>query len=112
MRIWHSRHNRWLAKAQASMSAPDPSLTIDMDECSVHNLDFPLQCLAAHACQLGALRMSDKYTLYLNLVNPYKPSVLFVGHRQSAKTQIRRRLTRRLISFSTVCLQNSVLKFE
>ena len=34
----------------------------------------------------------------------YKPSVLFVGHRQTVKTQIRRRRMRRLIRISTICL--------
>ena len=46
------------------------------------------------------------------LLNTYKPSVLFVGHRQTAQTQIRRRRTRRLIGVSTVSLQNVLLKFE
>ena len=41
-----------------------------------------------------------------------KPSVLYVGHRQSVQNQIRRRKTRRLITFSTVCLQKFLLKFE
>ena len=44
--------------------------------------------------------------------NPHKPSVLFVGHRQTAQTQIRHRRMQRLIRFSTVCLQNVLLKFE
>ena len=38
-------------------------------------------------------------------LNPFKPSVLFVGHRQTVHTQIRRHRTRRLIKVSTVCLQ-------
>ena len=37
--------------------------------------------------------------------NQYKPSILFVGHRQTVKKQIRRRKMRRLIRFSTDCLQ-------
>ena len=45
-------------------------------------------------------------------VNPYKPSVLFVGHRQRGQNQIRRRKTRRPIRFSTVCVQMFLLKFE
>ena len=44
--------------------------------------------------------------------NPYKPSVLFKGHRQIVQTQIRRRVLRRLIWVSTVCLQNVLLEFE
>ena len=41
-------------------------------------------------------------------VNPFKPSVLFVGYRQTVPNQIRRSKMWRLIRFSTVCLQNSV----
>ena len=42
----------------------------------------------------------------LDILNPYKPSVLFVRHRQTVQTQIRRRNTLRLLRVSTVCLQN------
>ena len=41
--------------------------------------------------------------------NPYKPRVLFVGHRQTVQNQIK---TRRLICFSTVCKHKFLLKFE
>ena len=44
--------------------------------------------------------------------NPYKPSVLFMGRRQTVQTLIRRHVLRRLIRVSTVCLQNVQLKFE
>ena len=44
--------------------------------------------------------------------NPFKPSVLFVGHRQTVETQTRRRRTQCLIRVSTVCLQNVLSKFE
>ena len=37
-------------------------------------------------------------------INPYKPSVPFLGHRQTVHTQIRRRRTRHLIRVFTVCL--------
>ena len=47
-----------------------------------------------------------------NDINPYKPSVIFVGHRQTGQTQIRRRILGRLIRVSTVCIQNVLLKFE
>ena len=47
-----------------------------------------------------------------HLFNPYKPSVLFVRHSQTVQTQIRRRSMRRLISVSTACLQNVIIKFE
>ena len=45
-------------------------------------------------------------------VNPYKPSILFVGHRQTVQNQIGRRKTRCLIRFSTVSKQKFLLKFE
>ena len=45
------------------------------------------------------------------VLNPYKPSVLFVGQGQTEQNQIRRRKTRRLIRLSTVCLQKSISKF-
>ena len=46
------------------------------------------------------------------LINPYKPSILIVGHRQTAQTQIRRHRTQHLIRVSTICLQNVLLEFE
>ena len=46
-------------------------------------------------------------TIYM-YINPYKPRVLFVGHRQnSAKPD-----QTRLIRISTVCLQKILLNFE
>ena len=53
---------------------------------------------------------ATRYTDNHNTINPYKPSFLFVGHRPSVQNQIRRRKTRRLIWFSTVCLQKFFLK--
>ena len=47
----------------------------------------------------------------LKCVNQFKPSVLFVGHRQTGDTQSRRR-TRCMIRVSNVCLQNVLSKFE
>ena len=47
-----------------------------------------------------------------HVINPYKPSVLFVGHMQTAQTQHSRRRTRHLIRVSTVCSQNVLLEFE
>ena len=45
--------------------------------------------------------------------DPYiKPSVLFVGHRQIVKTQIRRRILWRLIKICTFCLHVVILNFE
>ena len=43
--------------------------------------------------------------------NPFKPSVLFVGHWQTVQNQIRRRKMRHLIKFSTVAYR-CLLKFE
>ena len=37
------------------------------------------------------------------LINPYMPSVLFVGHRQTAPNQNRHRRTRHPIRFCTIC---------
>ena len=48
----------------------------------------------------------------LYLFNPYKPSVLLLGHRQMVQNQIRCHRTLRLIRFSSICLQNILLKFE
>ena len=50
-------------------------------------------------------------TLVFN-VSPYKPRVFFVGHLHTALNQIRRRILRRLIRFSTVCFQKFIFKFE
>ena len=44
--------------------------------------------------------------------SPYKPSVLFMGHRHTVQTQIRHRIMWCLIRIFTVCLQNVLLKFE
>ena len=44
--------------------------------------------------------------------NPFKPSVPFVGHRQTMQIKIRRHRMWRLIRISTVCLQNVLLKFQ
>ena len=46
------------------------------------------------------------------VINPYKPSVLFIGHRQTAQTQIRCHRIWHLIRVSTVCSQNVLLEFE
>ena len=59
-----------------------------------------------HFCRQNASEPS------MQRVNPYKPSVPFVGHRQIVQNQIRCRKTRRLIRFSTVCKQKFLLNFE
>ena len=46
-----------------------------------------------------------------SLFNPYKPSVLFMGHWQTVQIQIRYHIMRFLIRNFTVCLQNLLLKF-
>ena len=51
----------------------------------------------------GAISSSRRNPPTLYLTNPYKPSVPFLGHRQTVQTQIRRRRTRRLIRIFTVC---------
>ena len=50
--------------------------------------------------------------LNLRVCNQNKPSVLFVGHRQTEQTLIQCCRTRRLIRVSTVYLQNYLLKIE
>ena len=50
--------------------------------------------------------------VYSKMFNPYKPSVLFVDHRQTVQDKIKRRKTLRLIRFFTVCKQKFLLKFE
>ena len=50
--------------------------------------------------------------LNLRVCHQNKPSVLFVGHRQTEQTQIRCCRTQRLIRVSTAYLQNVLLKFE
>ena len=47
-----------------------------------------------------------------NIINPYVSSAFLLEHRQTMKTQIRRRIMRRLIIIITVCSQYVLLKFE
>ena len=47
-----------------------------------------------------------------NSVNPYKPSVPFVGLRQTVQTQIRRRTMRRLVRISTICSHSAHKKID
>ena len=47
-----------------------------------------------------------------NIVIIINLASFFVGHRQAAQTQIRRRRNRRLISAFTVCLQNFLFECE
>ena len=57
-------------------------------------------------------QQTTKVAASKEIFNPYKPSVIFVGHRQTVQTQFRRRRTQHLIRVSTVCLQTVLLKFE
>ena len=43
-------------------------------------------------------------------ISPFRPSVLFVGHKRTVQTQIRHHRTRRLIRVSTLCLHNVLFK--
>ena len=45
-------------------------------------------------------------------INPYKPSVPLLGHRQTVHTQIRRRRMQRLIRVFTVCKQDYLFEIE
>ena len=47
-----------------------------------------------------------------NDLNPCKPSVPFLGHRQKVQTQIRRRRTQCLIRAFTVCYQEYLFEIE
>ena len=55
-------------------------------------------------------------TLFLSTqsirINPYKLSLLFVGHRQTVQTKISCRIKLRLIKVFTVCLKNILCTFE
>ena len=45
-------------------------------------------------------------------LNPHKPSVLYMGHRKTVQTQIRRRRMGRLIRVSTVCSYKVLLDWN
>ena len=60
-----------------------------------------------------------KFILFLQVqinkmleLNPNKPSILFVGHRETVQTQIRRRRMGRLIRVSTVCSYKVLLNWN
>ena len=67
-------------------------------------------------CFAFFLTLSLNTTEYYHilLVNPHKPSVLFVGHtgRQTVEIKTRRRRMWRLIRVSSVSLKNVPTKFE
>ena len=70
-----------------------------------------------HRQQTNPRHREEENTQYLQphhnkiTFNPYKPSVLFMGHWQTVQTQIRHRIMRCLIWIFTVCLQNVLFKF-
>ena len=53
-------------------------------------------------------KIGINYSIY---INPYKPSIIFIGHRQTVWTKIRHFMMWCLIRIFTVCLQNFLLKF-
>ena len=55
--------------------------------------------------------LSVKKDFYGNHLNPYKPSILFMGYRQIVHSQIRGHRMWHLIMVSTVCLQIVQLEF-
>ena len=106
------------SRVKNSTTEPKCSLT------SVFNLDLSWFCFSI--LTTGCLSFMSLDTVYKirsfkksvericmsfkTYINPYKPSVLFVGNGQAV--QIRRRRMRRLIRVSTVCSQNVLSKFE
>ena len=74
---------------------------------SVTNLD-PYSGNNAHPNCSHVLAINFIHILEIHIlaINPYKPIVLFVGHRQTVQTQTSRRKKRRLIRVSTVYVQN------
>ena len=70
--------------------------------------------LGTERSNIGFTLTGQNFSLISSLagINPYKPNLLFVGHRQIVQTQIRRRSTRHLIRVSGVYLQNVILRFK
>ena len=87
----------------------DISFLIEPTKMFAGHTDVPINETVVHCtrCHIFMTRLNVGPSL-----NPYKPSVLFVGHRQTVQNQITRRKTRLPIRFSTVCLQKFLLKFE
>ena len=84
---------------------------INWEKCLFYNFPWPI-----HVFKDNCAKFQDKWSIFQipgiiqdqsqfkdfsrsvwTLFNPYKPSVLFVGHRQKEQTQIRRCRKRRLI---------------
>ena len=72
-------------------------------------LDPDQNCLQ-NVCK--GYQQKTKVAASKEIVNTYKPSILFVGHRQTVQTQFRLKRTLCPIRVSTICLQNVLLKFE
>ena len=61
--------------------------------------------------RINGLNLTPSLAVYVsNDVNQFKPSVLFMGHRQTVHEQIRHRIMRCLVWIFTVCLQDVLLK--
>ena len=61
-----------------------------------------------------ALNKMEEF-IVINEVNPYKPHILFVGHRQNSADPDQTPLNAASdqgLQLSTVCLQNVLFKFE
>ena len=69
---------------------------LNQDGCSVG------ECQFSSGSILFAKVISRKFAAIKERVKPYKPSVLFVRHKQTVQNQIRRRKMRRRIRFCNV----------
>ena len=49
---------------------------------------------------------------FMQLFNPYTPSLLYMGHRQITQTQVRSIRMRRVIRVSTFCSENVLFEWE
>ena len=96
---------------------------IECHKCDCILLSDKKDKLAVNACKnwfekkaqivLRSIIKSHSLTICFNFyIYPNKPSVLFVGHKQTVQNLIRRHKMWRLIRFSTGCLQKFLLKFE
>ena len=75
-------------------------------------LMLPIQMSRYKSKCIRIMKLHRCFDWRSEVLNRYKPSILFVGHRQIVQNLIRRRKMRPLIRFSTVCLQKFHLKIE
>ena len=82
---------------------------------------FPLRTVLRisriHSKLLSVIRLHFIPGFHQNMItnmtiNPFKHSILFMGHQKTVQNQIRCRGMRHLIRFCTVCFQNVHSKFE